>query len=93
LQAEGRSATMPLHPVPRRRRVKSLVVVGILLVALGIVGLVYGGITYTKSRETSTLGPFSFTYEEKKTLPIHPAIGGVVLGAGVVVLIAGLRKR
>jgi uncharacterized membrane protein len=71
---------------------KALVPVGIILIVLGIVGLVYGGITYTKSREQSSFGPFSFTYEEKKTLPIHPALGGVVLIAGVIVLLAGRRR-
>jgi len=93
LRAPAASATMPHHLIPRRRNLKSLIVAGVVLVVLGIVGLVYGGITYTKHHEQSSFGPFSFTYEEKKTLPIHPAFGGVVLAAGVVVLIAGLRRR
>ena len=65
---------------------KPLVLVGLLLVLLGLVGLVFGGISYTKSQETAELGPLNVTVAEKERLAIHPAIGAVVFAGGLLVL-------
>jgi len=70
-----------------------LTIVGCVLVLLGITGLVSGGITYTKDHKTADLGLFGITYEQKETLAIHPAIGAVVLVAGLVVGVASLKRR
>jgi len=72
---------------------KLLLIVGVVLVLMGLAGLIHGGITYSKGRETTKLGPIDFTFEKKEKLPIHPALGGVVLAAGVLVMVAGTRKR
>jgi len=66
---------------------------GIILIVLGAVGLVYGGITYTKRRDTMHLGPFSATVREKETFAIPPLVSGVVLAAGVALVIVGARRR
>jgi hypothetical protein len=71
---------------------KVLAIVGVVLVLVGLAGLIQGGITYSKGKETTKLGPIDFTFEKKEKLPIHPALGGVVLAAGVVVVIAGTRS-
>jgi hypothetical protein len=67
--------------------------VGLVLIVLGAVGLIYGGITYTKKRETVGLGPIEVTTTQKETLPISPIIGGVLLLAGVAVVVATRRAR
>lgn len=72
---------------------KSLVPVGLVLVAIGLIGLIYGGITYTKNKDTVDLGVAEVTFTEKEQLQIHPAIGGVVLVAGLVVTGIGLRRK
>ena len=36
---------------------KGVTILGILLILLGIVGLVVGGVSYTKDKETADLGP------------------------------------
>lgn len=68
-------------------------ILGIVLIVLGAVGLAYGGITYTKRRDTVHLGPLSATVAEKKTVPISPILGGVAIAAGIALLLAGGRRR
>jgi hypothetical protein len=68
-------------------------IAGILLIVLGIVGLVYGGITYTRRRDTVSIGPISATVQHRETLPISPIAGVIALVAGIGLLVAGGRRR
>ena len=72
---------------------KGLVLVGVVLVVLGLAGLIYGGITYTKDKDTVDLGIAEITVTDKERLQIHPVLGGIVLVAGLVVLVIGLRSK
>jgi uncharacterized iron-regulated membrane protein len=67
--------------------------VGLILIVLGAVGLIYGGITYTKRRDTVALGPIEMTTTQKETVPISPIIGGILLVAGVALVVATKRAR
>jgi hypothetical protein len=67
--------------------------VGLILIVLGAVGLAYGGITYTKKRDTVSVGPIEMTATQKETVPISPIIGGILLVAGVAVVVATKRTR
>lgn len=71
---------------------RPLVLIGIVLVVVGLAGLVYGGISYTKSRESVDLGIAELQVENRERLDIHPAIGAVVLIAGIAVTMAGMKK-
>jgi hypothetical protein len=64
---------------------------GIVLIVLGLIGLIYGGITWTQREEVLDLGPLEVTQEERKTVPLPPIVGGVALAAGVLLLVAGRR--
>ena len=66
---------------------------GFILIIAGAVALIYGGITYTKRRDTVHLGPFSATVRQKETVAIPPILGGIALAAGVALVMAGGRKR
>ena len=67
--------------------------VGLLLIVLGVLGLVYGGITYTRDRKAVDIGPLEVNVEEKESIPIPPLVGGLAIAAGVIVLILGGRRR
>jgi hypothetical protein len=67
--------------------------VGLILIVLGVVGLVYGGISWTKRRDTVGIGPIEVTTTQKETVPISPIIGGVLLIAGVALVVATKRAR
>ncbi|HLF56855.1 MAG TPA: hypothetical protein VI942_08420 [Thermoanaerobaculia bacterium] len=62
-----------------------LKIVAILLIAAGIVGLVYGGITYTKSTHEARMGPLHFSVEDKETvnIPVWAGVGAIVVGGAL----------
>ena len=68
-------------------------IAGIILIILGVVGLVYGGITYTRRRDTISLGPITATLKQRETFPISPVAGAVAVVAGIGLLMAGSRRR
>ena len=68
-------------------------IAGIILIILGIIGVVYGGITYTRRRDTVTIGPITATVQQRETLPIPPVAGAIALVAGIGLLVASGRRR
>jgi len=65
--------------------------VGLILVVLGLIGVAYGGITYTQRREVARVGPVQVTAREERTIPISPIVGGVAILAGAALIIAVRR--
>ena len=67
-------------------------ILGILLIAAGILALVYGGFSYTKETHEAQLGPLELAVEEKErvNVPVWAGAGAVVVGA--LLLVVG-RKR
>jgi len=70
----------------------ALKVVALALIAAGILGLIYGGFTYTKNSREAKIGPLEMTMDQKQTVnvPVWAAVGAIVVGAGL--LLAGSRK-
>lgn len=64
-------------------------VVGIILVVLGVLGLAAGGFSWTQNKTVIDAGPIELTAKERKSLPIPPIAGGLLLVAGVVLLVKG----
>jgi hypothetical protein len=67
-------------------------IVGILLIAAGVLGLLYGGFSYTKETHTAKLGPLAITVQEKEQVmvPVIASVGSIVLG---VFLIVGVKNK
>ena len=72
---------------------RQMSVVGVVLIALGLVALVYQGVTYTSRETVIDIGPLHATADREKTLPLPPVFGVAAVAGGVVLLIAGVRKR
>jgi hypothetical protein len=68
-------------------------IAGIILIILGVVGLVYGGITYTRRRDTVSLGPITATVNQRETVPISPVAGAIAVVVGIGLLVASGRRR
>ena len=66
--------------------------IGIVLVALGLIALVYQGITYTSSEKVVDLGPLKVTAQKEKTIPLPPILGGLALAGGIVLVVVAARK-
>ena len=64
---------------------KPMAILGLLLIAFGVVALAYGGITYTKRETVLDVGPVHATADREKTIPLSPLAGivGIVAGAGL----------
>jgi uncharacterized membrane protein HdeD (DUF308 family) len=67
-------------------------VAGIVLIALGVLALVYQGITYRTKEKVIDLGPLKAEVEKEKTIPLPPILGVVAIAGGVVLLVAGRRS-
>ena len=70
----------------------ALKIVALALIAAGILGLIYGGFTYTKDTREAKIGPIEMTMKQKETVnvPGWAGVGGIVVGA--VLLLVGSRK-
>jgi uncharacterized membrane protein YidH (DUF202 family) len=64
---------------------------GIVLVVLGVIGLAYGGISWTRQKKVVDVGPVELSTEQRERLPISPIAGGACLVAGVALLV--IRPR
>ena len=72
---------------------KPLSIAGIALIVLGLVALVYGGITYTSRETVIDIGPIQATADRERTFPLPPVAGIVAVAGGIALLVAGARKR
>jgi short repeat uncharacterized protein DUF308 len=65
---------------------------GIILIAIGIVAFAYQGITYTTREKVVDLGPVHMSAERTRTLPLPPIVGAIALVGGIVLLVTGNKK-
>lgn len=67
-------------------------IIALLLIAGGILGLAFGGFSFTKDTHQAKLGPLEFSVEEKQTvnIPMWASIVSLVAGAGL--LVSGFKK-
>lgn len=68
-------------------------IAGVILIVIGVIALAAGGFSYTTREKVLDIGPIEATTEQKKTIPLSPLLGGLALAGGVVLLIAGSKKR
>jgi hypothetical protein len=68
-------------------------IVGIILIVIGVISLAIGGISYTKRETVLDIGPIHATAERHRRIPLPPLLGAIALAGGVVLMIAGGRKR
>jgi hypothetical protein len=71
---------------------KSISIVGVVVIVLGVLALVYQGIDYTKRETVVDLGPIHATADHDKTLPIPPVLGAVAVAGGIALLVVGIRQ-
>ena len=68
-------------------------IVAVILIVGGVLGLLYGGFSYTKETHEAKIGPLQFSIKEKETVNIPVWAGIAAIGAGVLVLLIGGRGR
>ena len=60
----------------------SIKMLGVAVLVAGVLGLVYGGFSYTKDTTAVKLGPLELTVQEKENvnIPLWAGIGAIVVG-------------
>lgn len=68
-------------------------IAAIALIVAGILGLAYGGFSYTKETHTGKIGPIELSVKEKQTvnIPLWMGVGAIVFG-GVLLVFGGKRN-
>ncbi|MCU0289138.1 MAG: hypothetical protein MUF15_22435 [Acidobacteria bacterium] len=63
-------------------------IVAILLIAAGVLGLIYRNFSYTKETHDTKLGPIEFSIKEKEkvNIPVWASVGVIVIGVGLLLL-------
>ncbi len=63
-------------------------IVGIVLIAAGVLGLVYGGFSYTKETHEAKIGSIELSVKDKETVnvPVWVGVGAIVVG-GLLLLV------
>ncbi len=64
---------------------------GMILVALGLVGLAWGGFSYTTRERVVDLGPIHASREKTHNVPLPPIAGAAALLGGIVLLVTGRK--
>jgi hypothetical protein len=67
-------------------------VVGIALIVGGVLGLVYGGFSFTKETHQVKLGPVELSVKEKQSINVPVWAGVAAIAAGAGLLLFGGRK-
>ena len=65
--------------------------IGMVLSGIGLVGLAWGGFTYTTTEKIVDIGPIHATREKAHNVPLTPIAGAVALIGGVILLVAGKK--
>ena len=71
---------------------KPIAILGIVLVAGGLIALAYQGFTYRSRDTVLDIGPLHATAEREHTVPLSPIVGVVAVAAGVGLIVVGNRK-
>jgi hypothetical protein len=67
-------------------------IAAIVLIVAGVLGLAYGGFSYTKQTHDIKMGPIEMSVKEKETInvPVWAGVGAIAIGAALLLL--GGRK-
>ena len=60
--------------------------IGVILIVLGLVGLAWGGFSYTTREKIIDVGPIQASREKTHTVPLPPIAGALAVIGGVILL-------
>jgi len=72
---------------------KPLTIFGVLLIAIGVVGLAIDNISFTERKTIVDAGPLKVTADEQRTVPVPTIAGVIAVVAGVGLLFMGRRAQ
>jgi hypothetical protein len=60
---------------------------GVVLIAVGVLALIVGRISYITHKEVITVGPYRTPLETRRVIPLRP-VGALTILGGIVLIIA-----
>jgi hypothetical protein len=70
-----------------------VIILGVVLLAFGVIGLVHPSFSYHKQEEVAKIGAFKATVDEEKTVQIPAAVSIVLLLSGIGLVLIGPRIK
>jgi drug/metabolite transporter (DMT)-like permease len=67
-------------------------IAGAVLIVAGVLGLLYGGFSFTKETHDLKLGPIELSLKEKQSVNVPVWAGVAAIAAGAALLLFGGRK-
>jgi len=76
-----------VHAAFRREKMNALKMAGVVLIAAGILGLVFGSFSFTKETHEAKIGPIELSVKDKETVnvPVWAGVGAIVIGGALLV--------
>jgi len=66
-------------------------ILGIILLAAGVFVLVQGGFSFTKKKESASLGPLELSYAKKERVALPSWVGIAAIVGGAALLVIGRK--
>ena len=66
--------------------------IGVILIIIGLVGLAYGGLTYTTRESVVDIGPIHASREKTHNIPLPPILGALALIGGIALVVTGNKS-
>ena len=67
--------------------------IGIVLLVAGIAMLIWTGFTYTKKEKIVDAGPIQISADRQKSVSWPPYAGGILMVAGVILMVTAKKSR
>ena len=64
---------------------------GIILIVVGLIGLAWGGLTYTTREKVVDIGPIHASRDKNHTILFPPVAGAMALVGGVALVVSGKK--
>ena len=66
----------------------ALRIAAVALIVAGILGLIYGGFSYTKETHEAKIGPLELSIKDKErvNVPVWAGVAAIVVGGGLLLL-------
>jgi hypothetical protein len=72
--------------------VRTLSIIGVLLIVFGILALSIQSITYFTTERAVDIGPLQIDVQRPHTIVFHPFAGAVAVGAGLLLVVVGAKR-
>jgi hypothetical protein len=66
--------------------------IGVILLAIGLIMLIWTGFSYTRREKVVDAGPVHISADKQKTVSWPPYAGGILVIAGVILLVTNRRS-